>query len=279
MRMLERASENPWDLVATIRQIRRRWRYKLMLRGAVGVLGIGATALALSAWGLEAWRFTPGAIITFRILMALAMASLLGWFIVRPLLWRVSDEQVAMYLEEHEPSLQAEIISAIEASRLAGSANSPHSALLVTRLVESAVAKVQAIDWGRNVERSPLRGYAATFGVLALAAIALFTLGPRFLRHGLSALLVISRSGRRHLSHRRHAGQRQRSARRRPGDHRRTRRVRRGRGVVDDPQVGRRAVRARAAGSSETSTDKRLSVRHAVRSRGADRLLRRSQKA
>ena len=29
-----------------------------------------------------------------------------------------TDEQVALYLEEHEPSLQAEIISAIEAGRL-----------------------------------------------------------------------------------------------------------------------------------------------------------------
>jgi hypothetical protein len=194
MRMPVRPMENPSDLVGVIHQIRRRWRYKLMLRGAVGVLGLGALALVLSAWGLESWRFSTGSIITFRIVMAAALAALLGWFIVRPLLWRVTDEQVALYLEEHEPSLQAEIISAIEASRLAQSSNSPHSARLVSRLVESAVAKVEAIDWGRNVERSPLRRYAVTFGVIALTAIALFSLGPRFLRHGLSALLVVSRS-------------------------------------------------------------------------------------
>src|SRR3954447_14457231 len=115
MAMLRRRSENPSDLVGTIHEIRRRWRYKLVLRGAVGVLGFGAAALALSAWGLEAWRFSPGSIITFRIVMALALAALVGWFIVRPLLWRVNDEQVALYLEEHEPSLQAEIVSAIEA--------------------------------------------------------------------------------------------------------------------------------------------------------------------
>jgi hypothetical protein len=194
MRMLQRTSENPSDLVSTIHQIRRRWRYKLMLRGAVGVLGLGATALALSAWGLESWRFSPASIITFRVLVLAALATLTYWFIARPLLWRVSDDQVALYLEEHEPSLQAEIISAIEASRLAASDRSPHSAMLVDRLVASAVAKCQAIDWGRNVERSRLKGYAATVGVIALAAITLFAFGPRFLRHGLSALLVISRS-------------------------------------------------------------------------------------
>jgi hypothetical protein len=177
-----------------IHQIRRRWRYKLMMRGAVGVLGLGAAALVFSAWGLESWRFSPASIITFRVLIALAFASLVGWFIVRPLLWRVSDEQVALYLEEHEPSLQAEIISAIEASRLAASDHSPHSQVLVRRLIESAVAKCEAIDWGRNVERQPLRRHATTFAVIAVAAIALFTLGPRFLRHGLSAIFVMSRS-------------------------------------------------------------------------------------
>ncbi len=194
MRITERRSDNPSDLMGVIHQIRRRWRYKLMLRGAVGVLGLGAAALVFSAWGLESWRFSPASIITFRVLIAIAFASLVGWFIVRPLLWRVSDEQVALYLEEHEPSLQAEIISAIEASRLAASDNSPHSQVLVRRLIESAVAKCEAIDWGRNVERQPLRRHATTFAVIALAAVALFSLGPRFLRHGLSAIFVMSRS-------------------------------------------------------------------------------------
>ena len=39
----------------------------------------------------------------------------MGYFFVRPLMRQASDEQVALYLEEHEPSLQAAIISAVEA--------------------------------------------------------------------------------------------------------------------------------------------------------------------
>src|SRR6188508_116412 len=136
MAIVERRPENASDLIGAIHQIRRRWRYKLMLRGAVGVLGLGAAALVLSAWGLESWRFSPGSIITFRVLVGLALVSLIGWFLVRPLFWHVSDEQVALYLEEHEPSLQAEIISALEASRLANSDRSPHSKELVQRLVQ-----------------------------------------------------------------------------------------------------------------------------------------------
>jgi hypothetical protein len=74
--------------------------------------------------------------------------------------------------------LQAEIISAIEASRLAGTEASPHSAALVRRLVQSAVEKCQAIDSGRLVERAPLQRYAAGFAVVVLVASAVFTFGP-----------------------------------------------------------------------------------------------------
>ena len=128
---------------------------KLALRGAVGVLGLGVAALLLSAFGLESWRFSAGSIITFRIVLGVALAALIGWFLLRPLLRRVSDEQVALYLEEHEPSLQAAIISAVEMSAVnaASTTESPHSAALVERLVESAVEKCQAIDRGRAVER------------------------------------------------------------------------------------------------------------------------------
>jgi hypothetical protein len=123
-----------------------------------------------------------------------AALALLAWFIVRPLLRKASDEQVAMYLEEHEPSLQAEIISAIEASRLVGSKDSPHSAALVSKLVEEAIEKCQAIESGRNVERAPLRRYSVASALIVLIAGVLFTTGPMYLRHALTALFSVSRS-------------------------------------------------------------------------------------
>ena len=189
-----RSSAPPTDLVGIIHYVRRRWRYKLLLRGAVGVLGLGVLTLVLSAWGLETWRFSPGSIITFRILIGVSALALLGWFIVRPLMRKASDEQVAMYLEEHEPSLQAEIISAIEASRLAGSSESPHSAALVRKLVEEAIEKCQAIESGRNVERAPLQRYALASALIVVVAGLLFTSGPMYLRHALTALFNVSRS-------------------------------------------------------------------------------------
>ena len=187
-RRIDSASE----LVEIIHQVRRRWRMKLALRGALGVVGLGVLVLLASAYGLESWRFTPAAIITFRVFVGLAVVGLIGYFFVRPLMRQATDEQVALYLEEHEPSLQAAIISAVEAEH--GGSDSPFSATLVRRLVESAVEKARAIDGGRRVELAPMRRYGTTLVVISIAAISLFLLGPAYLRHALSALVIISRN-------------------------------------------------------------------------------------
>lgn len=186
-----RPGDSGLELVDVIRLVRRRWRMKLLLRGALGVAAAGVAVVLVSAYGLEAWRFTPGSIVAFRILLAVTLAGLVGGLIIRPLLRRASDAQVALYLEEHEPSLQAAIISAVEAGRAGDAA---HSAALVRRLVESAVERCREIDGGRAVERTAVRRDGAILAAVAVGAAAIFLLGPAYLRHALSALLVVSRS-------------------------------------------------------------------------------------
>src|SRR3954471_19622805 len=187
-----RRTDSASELVAIIHEVRRRWRMKLALRGALGVVGLGVLVLLVSAYGLESLRFTAGSIIAFRLVVARAFTGLIGSLLVRPLMRRASDEQVALYLEEDEPSLQAAIISAVDAG--AGGSESPYSAALVRRLVESAIEKAREVDSGRRVERVPVRRYAVMLGAIAVAALALFTTGPAYLRHALSALLIISRN-------------------------------------------------------------------------------------
>src|SRR6476469_7030482 len=128
-----RPGDPSFELVDVIRQVRRRWRLKLAVRGVLGVVTLGVVVLLLAAYGLESWRFTPGSIVAFRIILGLALAGLTGYLLVRPLMRGATDEQVALYLEEHEPSLQAAIISAVESSRGQGALG--YSASLVRRLV------------------------------------------------------------------------------------------------------------------------------------------------
>ena len=180
------------ELVDVIRRVRNRWRVRLALRGAVVVVAGTVLALLLSASGLESFRFSAPAIITFRILTVAVFVGLLVYGLVWPLRRRVTDAQVAMYLEECDPTLEAAIISAVEATTAGGSP--AHSPRLVEKLVEQAMEQCRTLDDGRAIERTSVQRHAATLAAIAAIAALVIAFGPAYLRHGLSALLVISRS-------------------------------------------------------------------------------------
>src|SRR5215472_6213486 len=126
---------------------------RLAARGAVLVVAGTLLALLLSAGGLESFRFAPSAIITFRLVAIAVFAALVAWALVRPLRRSVTDSQVAMYLEECDPNLEAAIISAVEAS---AAENPAHSPKLVEKLVEQAVEQCRAIERGTAIDRAAM---------------------------------------------------------------------------------------------------------------------------
>src|SRR5262245_44687633 len=94
------------ELVDVIRQVRSRWRTKLLLRGGIIVVGGALLALFLASWGLQTYKFSPASIVGFRVAIFGVFAALVGLWFARPYFKRVTDMQVALYVEEHEPSLQ-----------------------------------------------------------------------------------------------------------------------------------------------------------------------------
>src|SRR5262245_50688148 len=149
---------NHSELTTIIHSIRKRWRMKLALRGAAFVLAACALALLVSAYGLERLKFSPGSIIAFRLGMIMVSAALAGYFFVLPQWRRVTDEQVALYLEECEPSLESAILSAIEAERKADTSSA--SPALARRLVEQAIERCAAVEHGRRLESRPFKRYS-----------------------------------------------------------------------------------------------------------------------
>ena len=169
--------ELPSDLVRIIHDVRKRWRMKLALRGAAIAAACVAATLVGSAMTLQWMRFTPDSILLFRVLLAMVAAVVAYLCVVRPLVRSVSDEQVALYLEEHEPSLEAAIISAVEVDR---PGQPPSSPALVRKLVQNAVEKVLALEDGRRVERNPVRRYSGALGgVFAIAVVPRVVVGGR----------------------------------------------------------------------------------------------------
>src|SRR5688572_8428262 len=155
------------ELTSIIRDIRTRWRLKLAVRGASFVVAGFVLTLLLSAYALETLKFSPGSIIAFRFGMVMILGALAGYFFVLPQWRRVTDEQVALYLEECEPSLEMAILSALEAEKHSSS-NSP---ALARRLVEQAIERCGVIERGRRLEAQPLRRYVTVIGGTIAAAL------------------------------------------------------------------------------------------------------------
>ncbi len=177
------------EILRTVRRVRRRWRLRVALRGLVWVVGLSASALFLSALALEQLRFTESAVVWLRVATWGTLLGTAFLFLLRPLMRRVSDEQVALYLEEHEPSLDHALVSALEAGT-----GPAHSRALTRRLLETALEQVRGVEYGRRVEQSRLYRFGGILTVLALGTLSLALMGPTHLRTGLAALLLPARN-------------------------------------------------------------------------------------
>lgn len=177
------------ELIRIIRQVRRRWRLKNALRGAAITLAAGAAVLLASAWGIERLGFSPGAIVALRVMLLVAVVALLIRFVLVPLFRRVSDERVALYIEEHEPSLQATVVSALEAGAAKDGHGAEVSPAFVARLVESAIQRCREADAGRAVEHRGLLGSTGALAAAAAVTLAALLFSPAVVRHGASVLL------------------------------------------------------------------------------------------
>jgi hypothetical protein len=174
--------ERVLDILASVR---RRWRLRIAMGGGAIVLAAGAVAFLVSAVSLNALRFSPGALLTFRLGAWLLVAVLTYLYLIRPLRRRVDDERVALYLEEHEPSLEATLLAAVEAER-AGDQFSPD---LVRGVVRRAVERAAAVEDGRRIEQQRLYRSGGILAAVAVAALVVLLLAPAGVRSGLSALL------------------------------------------------------------------------------------------
>ena len=185
------SSDSRQDLADVIRRVRNRWRLRIALRGGAVIFAAALTAFLVSSYGLEFFKFSASAVVAFRVLTYLTIGGLAYWHLIRPLTRSIADERVALYLEEHDPSLEAAVLSALEETKRGERpASSDYSPVLVDRLIQSAVERCRMLDMGSDVEREKIRqswSYLAVVGAVALLA---FILGPSYLRYGASALIT-----------------------------------------------------------------------------------------
>lgn len=169
------------DLLAVIRSARRRWRLRVLLHGASLVAAVGLIAAVAGAWGADHFRFSPAALIAFRVFVWGTVLVVLARFLVRPLWRRITDQQVALYLEEHEPSLDGAVLTALTPEGV----ETGHSRALIERVIGRAIEQLSAVGGGRRIERPSLRRSSAILAGVAAVAVLVLLLGPRSIRAGL----------------------------------------------------------------------------------------------
>ena len=155
---------------ALVSDVRRRWRRRALVQGA---------ALALLAL-LFCAAFLAVLYSAFAVPLAYLLAGaggavalvlgLVGWLVVRPAFRRISDRQVALFIEEHVPGLEDRLNSAVEAGGQA-ELHREHGALL-DKLMGDAALRARAIPVATVVDQKRERLLASA----AVAFSALFLL-------------------------------------------------------------------------------------------------------
>lgn len=174
------------ELRRVIRLVRNRYRWRVLLTGAAILFSAMLGLLVASAFLLEWLKFTPVGVTLVRAGFYLLLGAVLLRWLVLPLSRRHSDGEIALYIETHEPTLQAAVLSAVEydAAEAGGSPG------LVRRLLQEAVERTRAVEEGRRIERRRLRWLpgAVAGAVGAMVLLALF--GPPSARTVMQVLFM-----------------------------------------------------------------------------------------
>ncbi|MEE8062317.1 MAG: DUF4175 family protein [Gemmatimonadales bacterium] len=175
------------QLLSVVRSVRNRWRLRVFLRGAAILMLSAAALLLIAGFVIDIFRFDATAVTITRVLSYIVFGVILLKVLILPLLRRVSDQRVALYLEEHEPSLEGRVISAVEFGSDAYPTVSP---AMVERVIHSAVEQCHKVDDGKRVERQGLRRSSGLIAGSTVFGIGLFLMGPAFLHNTTPVLLT-----------------------------------------------------------------------------------------
>jgi hypothetical protein len=171
------------SLLVRVREVRARWRTQVLVKGLSLFLVSAIALLVFGVWGADLFGFKPAAVWTVRFLTGGAVLYIAWYFLYVPLRARVSDVQIALFIEDRYPQLEDRFVTAIEYGE-----RKTESAGMIDLLITDALDKSKRVDFSIFLNRRRL----ASFGLLGVAAclalFALFTWGPSFFPYGFNQL-------------------------------------------------------------------------------------------
>jgi hypothetical protein len=177
--------DNYNTLLARVRAVRRKWRMQELVRGISLFLASTVALLVLGVWGADLFGFKPGAVWVMRILTGSAVVYVAVRFFGVPVRRRVSDVQVAQFIEERYPQLEDRLVTAVEF----GDSRKISSGML-DLLIRDALSQVKRVDFSVFVDRRRVAAYSAAGAGSFLTLLALLNWGPSFFPYGFDRLYV-----------------------------------------------------------------------------------------
>jgi hypothetical protein len=101
-------------ILSRVSQVRRRWRAQMLVKGISLFLACSIALLALGVWGADLFGFRLAAVWCARLIAGGAIVFVALHFLYLPLRRRVTDVQIAQFVEEQFPQLQDRLITAVE---------------------------------------------------------------------------------------------------------------------------------------------------------------------
>jgi hypothetical protein len=172
-------------LMARIRMVRRRWRLQALIKGLALFLVAAIALLILGVWSADLFGFRPFAVWAMRVLTGGAMIFIAWRFLFVPLTIKITDVQIAQYVEERYPALEDRLITAVEFGREDAAASG-----MIDLLIRDALDHTNRVDFSVFVNRKHLLTYGLLGAAACLVLMALLSWGPSFFPYGFNQLYV-----------------------------------------------------------------------------------------
>ncbi|HUV38016.1 MAG TPA: hypothetical protein VMY39_00305, partial [Planctomycetota bacterium] len=162
-------TEATGDIRVRLDQVRHRWRQLEMVK-ALSV-GIVEAAGLLMVFMLADWlyRFSPAVRTVLLAAGATAVVVVLLRHVVAAFARHITDEELALFVEQRNPELQGALLSATEFGEHRGT---PLHNYIVDVLVREARRRIQVVDVRRTVDLSRL----AKYGIACVVMLGVFVL-------------------------------------------------------------------------------------------------------
>ena len=153
---------NPYEsLLVRVRQVRKRWRSQVLVKGISLFLVSAIALLILGVWGADLLGFKPAAVWAMRLLTGATVVFGAWYFLYVPLRSRISNVQIAQYIEENYTQLEDRLVTAVEYGAPDAKASG-----MIDLLIKDALDKTRHVDLSVFLSRKRL----LSFGSLGIAA-------------------------------------------------------------------------------------------------------------